>query len=398
MTRTSAEELLITAYSDAAEVARSDEFGAPDAPHLGYEFVGGSVLHLNGDEHRSRRRLEAPLFAKSAILQYEVDVLLAATSRQIERQRATPTAGDTGPNLVEIARRIMLEVAAVFIGLDGADDADRLALLERCMYPLTEAVELRWTERDQNEVIAQGLAAKAVFAQEFVDPAIRARLAVHAEERPADLIGLLVGTDAYAEDPDLPCREAIVFLAGSTLSTSTAIVSTVLELERWFADHPEDRKQIADPDFLLAATNETLRLEPTAPHLLKMALVDTRLPDGRPVSAGQMVVIDRSAVHRDVSVFGEDAARFNPNRQVPKRVSPYGLAFGGGKHQCIGKPLVSDARAGGKGEPQRAIPAVVAALYEHGLCLDPSRPARRAASEQQRYDVLPVTFSKQTGP
>jgi len=201
------------------------------------------------------------------VLHYENDVLIAATHRQIERQHEGSTHGEFSANLVEVARRIMLEVAAVLIGLDGTEDVARLALLEECMYPLTEAVELKWTERDPSEVVREGLAAKEIFAREFVDPAISRRLALEPQQRPLDLIALLLSTQDFADDPDLPCREAIVFLAGSTLTTSTAIVATVLELERWFETNPDDRHLTADDAFLLAATNETLRLQPTAPYL-----------------------------------------------------------------------------------------------------------------------------------
>ena len=393
MTETTTAETIVTAYETAAYVIKSEEFGATDAPHDGLPFVAGSVLHMNGTEHRSRRRVEAPLFGKNAVLHYENDVLIAATHRQIQRQHPKSIRGESSANLVEVARRIMLEVAAALIGLDETDDDERLSLLEECMYPLTEAVELKWTERDPREVVREGLAAKDVFAREFVDPASARRLALEPQQRPLDLIALLLSTEDFADDPDLPCREAIVFLAGSTLTTSTAIVATVLELERWFEKYPEDRRLAADDTFLLAATNETLRLQPTAPYLPKQALTDIVLPDGRAVAKGHTVLIDRAAIHRDTTVFGEDADVFNPRRETPSRIAPYGLAFGGGRHQCIGKPLVSDVRPGGDGEPRRAIPVIIAALYEHGLRLDPTRTSARAASAQHRFASLPVLFT-----
>jgi cytochrome P450 len=393
MTDTLETDLIITEYETAASVIKSEEFGATDAPPDGSPFVAGSVLHMNGSEHRARRRIEAPLFAKSAVLRYESDVLIAATHRQIERQHAESLPGELSANLVEVSRRIMLEVAAALIGLDETDDAERLGLLEECMYPLTEAVELKWTERDHTEVVREGLAAKEIFAREFLHPAISRRLAIEPQRRPLDLIAILLSTQDFVDDPDLPCREAIVFLAGATLTTSTAIVATVLELERWFEMNPDDRRLTTNDAFLLSATNETLRLQPTAPYLPKQALKDTVLPDGRRVAEGQTVLIDRTAINRDTTVFGDDAGVFNPHRQTPSRIAPYGLAFGGGRHQCIGKPLVSDVRPGGEGEPRRAMPVIVAALYEHGMRLDPTRSATRAASAQHRFASVPVLFT-----
>jgi cytochrome P450 len=380
--------LVVTSFEEAAQIIRADEFGAPDPPEGGFPFVGESVLHLNGDEHRIRRRLEAPLFSKSAVLAYEAGLLQAATARQI--LRPTLLADGTATwNLVAITRRAMLEIAAALIGVD-IDGGIRLELLERCMYPLTEAVELAWTEGNRDEIIREGLEAKEIFAREFIEPAIATATAPRTEEQPPTLVELLVGAGA---NHDLVCREAIVFLAGATLTTSTAIVNTVLQLESWFEAHPEDRDRVRDDQFLLAATNETLRLMPTAPYLPRTALVDTRLPDGRAVQAGDVVMIDRAAIHRDTSVFGSDAATFNPHRRTPERIASYGIAFGGGRHQCIGRPLVSDARPTREGEPRRAIPVILATLYQRGLRLDSSRTGTRAPSAQHRYDDLPVLFT-----
>ncbi len=379
--------VLVTSFDEAAQLIRADEFGAPEPPAGGFPFVGESVLHLNGEEHRARRRLEAPLFSKPAVLAYEDGLLQGATLRQIRRPIVLAD-GSGSWNLVAITRRTMLEVAAALIGI-SVESGDQLELLETCMYPLTEAVELAWTEGDRDEIIREGLEAKEVFAREFIQPAIASATSVGPGERPPSLIRLLVEAGA---DPDLVCREAIVFLAGSTLTTSTAIVNTVLQLEAWFEAHPEDRDGVTDDRFLLSATNETLRLLPTAPYLPRTALVDTRLPDGRAVRAGDVVMIDRAAIHRDTSVFGSDAAVFNPHRETPERIAPYGLAFGGGRHQCIGRPLVSDARPTREGEPRRAIPVILATLYEHGLRLDGSREAVHAASARHRYDDLPVLF------
>ena len=43
--------------------------------------------------------------------------------------------------------------------------------------------------------------------------------------------------------------------------------------------------------------------------------------------------------NRDTTRYGEDAARFNPLRQIDKSQWPFGLSFGYGVHACLGRDL-----------------------------------------------------------
>jgi cytochrome P450 len=289
---------------------------------------------------------------------------------------------------------IMLEAVAAVIGLDEVANPERLARLESCMYPLSEAAEIKWAERNRRDVISEGLQAKQTFASEFVHPAFQTRARRRENDAmPRDLLSLLAQNSTHREDAELAVREAIVYLSGATLTTSTAIVNTVLHLEEWFTEHPEDRQRATDEMFLLRAANEALRLEPTAPFSIRTALRETQLPSGRHVAGGEAVLLDRGTIHRDPTIFGHDAAQFNPNRKVPPRVAHYGLAFGGGRHSCIGRPLVTDGGAGQRtGAPRRAIPSILAALYEAGLQLDPTQPAVPAASAQPRFTSVPAVL------
>ena len=59
------------------------------------------------------------------------------------------------------------------------------------------------------------------------------------------------------------------------------------------------------------------------------------------IATGDRVTLDLLSVNRDQSVFGDDAADFNPDRTLLEGVAPWGLSFGQGMHSCIGQDLAS---------------------------------------------------------
>ena len=71
----------------------------------------------------------------------------------------------------------------------------------------------------------------------------------------------------------------------------------------------------------------------------------TRLAAGRRLlatsfSAGSRVSMNAAVIHYDESIFGEDSARFKPNRWIQGDVAVmdrHMLHFGGGSRTCIGK-------------------------------------------------------------
>jgi cytochrome P450 len=57
------------------------------------------------------------------------------------------------------------------------------------------------------------------------------------------------------------------------------------------------------------------------------------------VAQGSLLAIDIAAANVDPAVFGADADRLCPHREVPKGVSHQGLSFGDGHHRCPGEFL-----------------------------------------------------------
>jgi cytochrome P450 len=87
---------------------------------------------------------------------------------------------------------------------------------------------------------------------------------------------------------------------------------------------------------------ETLRLYPSVPKDIKTALASDVLPDGTVVTAGTSVVYLPYVMGRSPALWGEDAARFQPERFLGKPVpSAWRLpAFNGaGPRTCLGQRM-----------------------------------------------------------
>lgn len=92
-------------------------------------------------------------------------------------------------------------------------------------------------------------------------------------------------------------------------------------------------------NYLEWTIKEVLRMYPPLIMLMRKALVDLEF-GGYDIPAGTMMMASPSVGHRIPSIFADphrfDPERFGPGREEDKR-SPYGhIAFGGGRHRCMG--------------------------------------------------------------
>jgi cytochrome P450 len=94
--------------------------------------------------------------------------------------------------------------------------------------------------------------------------------------------------------------------------------------------------------YIRAVVDESLRLHPSVPFDIKMAVADDVFPDGTVIKAGSRVGYAPFSQGRDKTLWGQDACDFRPERwqEMPRRPSPYEfVAFNAGKRECLGKRL-----------------------------------------------------------
>lgn len=399
----------VDALPDVQFVLRSRDF-VPVRPESGFKadyvarLTHDSLADLTGTAHFERRRLLSVLFTRPRLQRYEDQTLVPAVTAAIAaaRRSADPGTALTGPtDLLVLGRQIFLALAARIIGLDGLEDLDgpRFARYNDDFVQMERLARAKFID-DPEPLVEQALAAQERWRRAYFQPSWDRRLRERAAQTaaPDNLISLIIANQAhYGQwDPGLAAREATLFQNASVGSSAGAICHAVEDLERWFAGRPQDRARTADPEFLRRALADSLRLHANN-VLIRTALAAAVLPSGIRVAAGEVVILDRRAANTAIERASGAQHGFDPYGRWDDLYPRYGLAFGGGAHTCIARPVVlGAAEPGSAGPSQRHGLGVTTllALYAAGVRLDAALPPERYADmTRDTFRTFPVRFA-----
>ncbi|WP_147803330.1 bifunctional cytochrome P450/NADPH--P450 reductase [Alkalicoccus halolimnae] len=111
------------------------------------------------------------------------------------------------------------------------------------------------------------------------------------------------------------------------------------EVDDVFGDEIPSYKQVKQLKYVRMVLNEALRLWPTAPAFSVSAKEDTTLDGEYEVSEGDTFTLLLPELHRDASVWGDDAEMFKPERFEDPAAIPHHAykPFGNGQRACIGQ-------------------------------------------------------------
>jgi cytochrome P450 len=377
----------ITGYHEA-----NKSLSLPDLKQSLYDegavLMDRVLVTLHGEEHRVRRLLEMRIFKKDFFNYYSEQVLPPVIDRAVAYYQRKGSA-----DLMEFGPRAMIALTADFAGIDrplGTDaEADTLIGI---LKSLGLAATLGQFTGDREPIKETVRATLRQFDEQFFTASVARRRALiaglkdgtHTEEQlPRDILTVLLRNEDRVDLPrDMILREtAFYFLAGAHTSVHS-LTHAMHEMFTWSAAHPEDRARLkTDPLFVQRCVHESMRLHPSSPVVQRRALCPVHLPSGDDAAVDDTVVIDLFKANRQVAVFGEDAAEFNPYRVLPAIQPPYGLTFGVGIHTCLGRELAAGVVPKAETDPLKhqygTVTSLALALIAADARPDPDRPARR---------------------
>lgn len=290
-----------------------------------------SVLVIDGDLHRDRRRLMLAPFARDAV---------AAQAGVIAQIAADNIAGwpvgetfAVAPKMSEITLEVILRTVI------GASDPARLAALREVM-PRVLSVGPWETLAIANQDLLRRRPWRAVrdaiaeadrllhaeIADRRADPDLAAR---------ADALAMLVRAGDMS-DKELRDQLMTLLVAGHD-TTATALSWALERLTRHPAVLAKAVRAARDGDdeYLDAVAKETLRDRPVVFDVGRVLTAPVELAGYR-LPAGVMVIPGLVAVHADSRIYPH-ADRFDPDRMLGATLSPSSyLPFGGGNRRCLG--------------------------------------------------------------
>jgi cytochrome P450 family 142 subfamily A polypeptide 1 len=305
----------VSRYDDVVEVeTRKEVFTSADRTKGGYRPnlpADPALIGLDDPEHHRRRALVARRFTPRAISTWEGHVR-AVVNELLDGVAAN---GGTGDAVGDLAAPLPAKMIGRLLGFDDEQWPDLQGWSER-------TIALGGGPRYLD---ADGMAAAMEFAQAAAD--------LHAEKRrcPADDL-MSVWATAELDGAPLPVAtviaDSLLLLDGGAETTRTVIARGLVELaarpEQW-----ELLRRGADP---ACATEELIRFVTPIHNMCRVATVDTTV-GGRPVGAGEQLVLMYSSANRDPAHFTD------PERLDLTRAPNHHLSFGFGTHFCLGAAL-----------------------------------------------------------
>lgn len=308
-------------------------------------FLGTSLLQMDGQEHQVQRKLITPAFQSHTYADY-----LMRINRVVDR--IVGQWPDQGTRVFyQEARAIAFRIATSL--MLGVEDGPELAEMNDLIHTLFDGplalvrLKLPFTKY-----------GKALAVKPMLEGRLQKMIQQHREAPTTDVLSLfLQARDEQGQplsDEQLRAHLKLLLFAGYDTTTAT-LTWSLLELLR----HPDFYERVCAEvrvgsvggevpvtvedvramPFLDAFVKETLRLHPVTAFLFR----GNRSPhefEGYTIPAGWQVIIPISHTHRSSESFVNpehfDPERFLPPREEDKKTPYAWMAFGGGKHMCLG--------------------------------------------------------------
>ena len=328
-------EAVKTVFTASPEVAPSGAANSPLAPVMG----PSSVIVLTGAEHMRQRKLLLPPFHGERMREYE-QVIVEATRRDMA---GWPVGSPM--RVHERTRAITLEVIlrAVF-GVEAQRMGRVRAAVSGLLAPVHPLTVLLMALRRPSRERPTGAFGRALDSLDAViyEELARRRARADLAQR-SDILSLLMQARDEDGQPmtDAELRDELVtlLLAGHE-TTATSVAWAIERLVR----HPQKLARLVDEidaqgeggeQYMTAVVNETLRVRPVVPIVVRMLQDELQVGPYR-LPAGTRVTPSIYLTNRNPRSYADPEA-FRPERYLESGPETFSwIPFGGGIRRCIG--------------------------------------------------------------
>jgi cytochrome P450 len=298
-----------------------------------------SVLLLDEQRHRDRRRLMLPPFHRDAVRRQ--------TALMAEITDADVAGWPVGREFPVAPRMKAITLEVILRTVIGTDDAVRLAALREVLPKVTDMNLLGVSSMAMPELVRhwpwRGVRRVRAEADRLLYDEIASRRAVPDLAERTDVLAMLVrgvGEDGERMS-DAELRDQLITLLMAGHETTATALSWALER---LVRHPEALRravEAADADdpeadeYLDAVVKESLRIRPVINEVARKLTRPVRLA-GYDLPAGTLVMPAIALVHSSAE-HHQNPERFDPDRMVGKTLAPtVWFPFGGGARRCLG--------------------------------------------------------------
>jgi cytochrome P450 len=296
-------EVFSNQRSDILELMKSD-----------FDMPKGVMMFEDPPVHTMLRGLMSRVFTPRRMAEIEDQI------RQFCIRCLDPLVGSGGFDIIaELASMMPMRVIGMLMGI-----------------PEDEQISVR-DANDANLRTRLGAPMKVTKAEAIADGSVYADYVDWRAKNPSDdLMTALLNVEFDDENGvrrKLTRKEVLHYtqvVAGAGNETTGRLIGWLAKV---LAEHPDQRREVAeDRSLLLRAVDETLRFEPTGPHVARYVARDFEYY-GMTVPAGSAMLLLFGAANRDPRRY-QDPDNFDIHRDNISH-----LTFGKGLHYCLGANL-----------------------------------------------------------
>ncbi|MBB5048992.1 hypothetical protein HNR60_003763 [Rhodopseudomonas rhenobacensis] len=326
---------VVTRYDDICKVARDWEsysskavgFVPPpdDLKHLIPDsFVGDHYISLDPPEHTADRTAVARSFLPRELQKQEGNI------RRIANELIDGfIARGSCDFMQEFCYPLSLGVIMGLLGVPTDNAANYRIWTEDLFAVLTpkskDAVTKPMSEEERRERWTRLAACQEFFGELVAD---RGKCPM------GDLVSTLLGAKDPAGNPAIPPRRIIRQIHELVAAGNDTTANLMAQMLMFLGDNPDQDEEVRGNHALLPdVVEETLRRRGTSPGLFRLSTKETEL-SGVTIPEGSLIYLLFIAGGLDESRF-PDSERFDIHRPNKEKH----LAFGHGRHSCLGNPL-----------------------------------------------------------